>query len=73
MPFHIIGDEVPEEPESFRIFLSIAEGTTGLRIGRNFSSLINIVDNDGKYNYFDIYHSSFRAGNMHLMQFFDRR
>lgn len=51
LPFRLLEDTIPEELESFRLFLSINETQTGLRISNNFTTLINIIDDDGKSDY----------------------
>jgi hypothetical protein len=50
VPFSILGDVLPEEEESFRLFLSINESKNGLSIGENFTTLIGIIDNDSEFN-----------------------
>ena len=50
VPFHILADAIPEDNlrERFTIFLSINEPKSGLRVGTNFSTSIQIIDDDSK-------------------------
>ena len=50
IPFRIIDDTIPENPESFTLFITATiHDASGLRIDpRASSAVINIIDNDGK-------------------------
>lgn len=51
VPFHILADSIPEDDlrENFILSISINETKPGLRKGENFTTTVNIIDDDSKW------------------------
>ena len=48
VPVEIFDDEIPEDIETFSLFLAIDETKAGFSLGRPQSTIVNIINDDRK-------------------------